>query len=201
MGKRLFRASALIVLAGVTSCGDGSPMAPARVGTTTSGEASAAGQGSDAVERPLSGRCETTFTFLSDGAPACAIFEPLPSAFIEIAGECQVSHLGRTQLLAVQQVLFLLDDAGQPVLVDGQPVFRALRNCATLTAANGDQLHHTTSGDITAAGPGEVTFAGTIAFVGGTGRFTEASGAAIFEGSASMVTSTGEFSMTGTLVY
>ena len=56
-------------------------------------------------------------------------------------------HLGRTALNAVQQLVFQLDANGQPVLVGGQPVAIQLRNCSTLTAANGDELVHTTIGD------------------------------------------------------
>jgi hypothetical protein len=153
------------------------------------------------IDRPISADCETSFTFLQGPPSACSVFEPTPSAFIAISGTCQISHLGRTQLDAVQQLIFLLDASGQPVLVNGQPVVTELRNCSTLTAANGDQLHHTSAGDVAPAEPGEVTFDGTILITGGTGRFSSASGVASFSGSASLITNTGQFTFTGTVTY
>lgn len=91
------------------------------------------------------------------------------SAFIAIGGRCEVSHLGRTALNSVQQLVFQLHASGQPVLVGGQPVVIQLRNCSTLTAANGDELVHTTIGDVMPAGPAQVAFSGSMTFVGGTG--------------------------------
>ena len=125
----------------------------------------------------------------------------LPSAFIAISGQCQVSHLGRTALNAVQQLVFQLDASGQPVLVGGQPVVIQLRNCSTLTAANGDELVHTTIGDVRPAGPAQVAFSGSMTFVDGTGRFSAVSGAATFSGTASLATNTGAFSFEGTVGY
>ena len=40
-----------------------------------------------------------------------------------------------------------------------------------------------------------------MTFVGGTGRFSAASGSARFSGTASLATNTGAFSFEGTLVY
>ena len=77
-----------------------------------------------------------------------------------------------------------------------------LRNCTTLTAANGDQLDHTTIGDVMPGdGPAQAAFSGTMSFVGGTGRFSAASGSAEFDGTASLATNTGAFSFHGTVVY
>ena len=97
--------------------------------------------------------------------------------------------------------MFLLDANGQPVLVGGQPVVIQLRNCSTLTAANGDELVHTTIGDVMPAGPAQVAFSGSMTFVGGTGRFSAASGLATFSGTASVATNTGTFSFEGAVVY
>ena len=88
------------------------------------------------------------------------MFQPVPSAFIAISGVCTVSHLGRTELSAVQQLVFLLDANGQPVFIEGQPVVSELRNCSTLTAANGDALVHTTIGEVVPAGPRRSRFRG-----------------------------------------
>ena len=153
------------------------------------------------ADRPVNGDCQTSFTFLQGPPAACSAFAQVPSAFIAISGQCQVSHLGRTELEAVQQLVFLLDGSGQPVLVNGQPVVTELRNCSTLTAANGDELRHTTIGDVQPAGPGEVTFDGAMVFTGGTGRFSSASGTASFSGDASLITSTGGFTFSGTIAY
>ncbi len=154
------------------------------------------------VERPITGDCATTFTFIApDTAGQCAVFQQVPSAFIAIAGSCQVAHLGRTEVHAVQQLVFQLDAAGNPVIVDGQPVVVELRNCGTLTAANGDELEHTTIADVGPAGPAQAAFSGEMTFVGGTGRFSEASGPAELSGTANLATSTGAFRFEGTIVY
>jgi hypothetical protein len=82
--------------------------------------------------------------------------------------------------------VFQLDASGQPVLVGGQPVVIQLRNCSTLTSANGDELVHTTIGDVMPAAPAQVAFSGSMTFVDGTGRFTAVSGSATFSGTASL---------------
>ena len=197
--RRLFLFAVFTVL--LVSCADRSPVAP----TTDHGALAQSRQvqsSSNPVDRPIKGDCTTTFTFIDPpAAGACAVFQPVPSAFIAIGGRCEVSHLGRTALNAVQQLVFLLDASGQPVLVDGQPVVIQLRNCSTLTAANGDELVHTTIGDVGPAEPAQVAFSGSMTFVGGTGRFSTASGPASFSGTASLATNTGSFSFEGTVVY
>jgi hypothetical protein len=181
----------------LVSCADRSPVAP-----TSDHAAQAQSRQLQTVDRPIKGDCPTTFTFIDPSqAGACAVFQQVPSAFIAIGGRCEVSHLGRTALNAVQQLVFQLDASGQPVLVGGQPVVIQLRNCSTLTAANGDELVHTTIGDVTLAGPAQVAFSGSMTFVGGTGRFSAASGSATFSGTASLATNTGAFSFEGTVVY
>jgi hypothetical protein len=157
---------------------------------------------SNRVDRPIKGDCATTFTFIDPRvAGQCAVFQQVPSAFIAISGQCVVSHLGRTDLTAVQQLVFQLDASGQPVIVAGQPVVTELRNCSTLTAANGDALIHTTIGVTQSSGPAQVEFSGVITLVGGTGRFAGASGSATFSGTARVATNTGAFSFEGTAVY
>jgi hypothetical protein len=187
----------------VAGCGASPATSPDSVaGSSSTSSGGAAGAGS-ANARPFKGDCETTISAVN--APpldSCPVFQAAPSAFIAIGGQCQLSHLGRSSLQATQQLLFQLDSAGHPVIVNGQPVVSALRNCSVLTAANGDELRHTTVGDVKpGAGPGTVSFAGTIMFTGGTGRFSAASGSATFDGSASLITNTGAFSMTGSVKY
>jgi hypothetical protein len=198
-GRRLILSAVLPIL--LASCANPAPTAP-------SDERAAEAQfpplqrTSNPVARPIKGDCTTTFTFIDPGqAGACAVFQQVPSAFIAIGGRCQVSHLGRTALSSVQQLVFQLDASGQPVLVDGQPVIVALRNCSTLTAANGDELLHTTIGDVMPAGPAEAAFAGSMTFVDGTGRFSGVSGSATFKGTASLARNTGAFSFEGRVVH
>src|SRR5262245_25747631 len=155
------------------------------------------------ADRPIKGECTTTIAFLPPGAEGqCAVFQPVPSAFIRIDGQCTISHLGRTDVTAIQQLVFLLDGSGMPVLgPGGQPIVTSLNNCSTFTAANGDALAHSTSRVVVPAGPAEVSFTGPMTFTGGTGRFAGASGSATFSGTASLATNTGAFSFEGTVTY
>jgi hypothetical protein len=189
----------------LSACGNSSPTSPAPFMTASSGSGSpvltvASG---DHGARPIKGTCETVITPLDPAsAGACTVFEPVPSAFITITGQCQVAHLGRVSLAARQQLLFLLDAQGQPIIVNGQPVVSALRNCGVLQAADVDELIHTTTGTVApGAAPGTVSFQGALTFTGGTGRFTEASGLSAFSGSASLLTNTGAFTFEGTINY
>jgi hypothetical protein len=152
-------------------------------------------------ELPLRGDCTTVITPIDQAtAGACSSFEQVPSAFIRITGECRLTHLGLTSIDAVQQLIFQLDANGQPVIVNGQPIITELRNCSTLTAANGDQLRHTSTGTVmTGSTSPEFVFEGTIDITGGTGRFENATGAATFVGTAGLTT--GMFSLSGTLSY
>lgn len=154
------------------------------------------------AERPLNGSCETTFAPIAAPPETCSAFEPAPSAFVSITGECRLTHLGRTSVQATQQLLFLLDENGHPVVTGGMPVVTGLRNCGVFTAADGDQLRHTSTGTVApGAEPGTVTFDGVITITGGTGRFDDASGQTAFNGGASLVTNTGHFSMSGGIRY
>jgi hypothetical protein len=197
--RRLFLFAVVTVL--LVSCADRSPVAPTD-DHAAQAQSRQLQSSSNPVDRPIKGDCTTTIAFIDPGqAGACAVFQQVPSAFIAIGGQCEVSHLGRTALNAVQQLVFQLDASGQPVLVGGQPVVIQLRNCSTLTAANGDELVHTTIGDVMLAGPAQVSFSGSMTFVDGTGRFSAVSGSATFTGTASLATNTGAFSFEGTVVY
>jgi hypothetical protein len=185
-----------LVLAG---CTGSSPLAPSAAPASTG-----IPQGLAALaSRPFKGECQTTITPLNTPpAAACAAFEPVPSAFIEIGGECQITHLGRATTHAVQQLLFALDPQGQPIFVDGQPLITGLRNCAEFIAADGDRLRHVTTGTVVPGSqPGVVAFSGSLTFTGGTGRFASASGSAAFDGTASIITNTGELRVNGTVDY
>ena len=185
----------------LTRCSDRLPAAPTDNGAAQL-QSRSVRSASNQTDRPIKGDCSTAFTFIDPGAAGqCAVFQQVPSAFIAISGQCAVSHLGRTEVNAVQQLVFLLDASGQPVIIQGQPVVTELRNCSTLTAANGDALVHTTIGEVTPAGPAQVEFSGPMMFVGGTGRFAGGSGYATFSGTASLATNTGAFSFEGTVAY
>lgn len=190
------RGSALLALLMTTACGS-SPTAP-------SAQLPPGHQAFDVTAaRAFKGDCRTTVAPIDPPVGAgCRVFEPTPSVFIEIAGECQVTHLGRSTTHAVQQLVFALDADGRPVFDGGQPVIAGLRNCAEFTSADGEVLRHVTSGTVApGVDPGTVTFEGRLIFTGGTGRFATASGSAAFDGAASLITNTGQFSMKGTLEY
>ena len=122
--------------------------------------------------RPLTGHCETSF------APPPF---PLPPVHRQVdTGTCQLSHLGRAVLHSVQDIDFA---TGAQVSVE-----------LTFTAANGDVLRATNVGTSAPSGPG-VRFRGTATFVGGTGRFANATGGARLEGTANFLTNTAEFAV------
>ena len=124
------------------------------------------------TSRPLTGRCETSFD-----PPSF----PLPAVLRQVdTGTCQLSHLGRATLYSVQDIDLA---AGTQVSVE-----------LTFTAPNGDVLRATNVGTSAPSGPG-VRFQGAATFVGGTGRFANATGAARLEGAANFLTNTAEFSV------
>lgn len=177
-------------------CSEGLPVQPSPLSAEVEGS-----QDVMPAARRVSGRCETSFTFLPAPPPVgCSTFLDVPSGFVSITGECQVTHLGRSTTEAVQQLVFALDAEGRPILVDGQPVVSQLRNCGSFRAANGDQLHFTAAGPTRPGdSPASVAFHGSFVFSGGTGRFESSSGTAAFFGGASLVSNTGEFSFDGSL--
>ena len=71
----------------------------------------------------------------------------------------------------------------------------------TLTAANGDVLRMVSVGTSTPRGPGLVGFVATHTFVGGTGRFANATGQARGEGIANLVTRTTVATLDGWIAY
>jgi hypothetical protein len=128
--------------------------------------------------KPAGGTCTTSFTQIS------FVF---PIATIDITGVCNLKHLGRTTLHAIQTINVLTGD---------------LNNSTTYTAANGDMLFTTFVG--TSSPPPDVVFQGTETYVGGTGRFEGATGSSTLEGTATVdVTGagTGEYTSTGSITY
>jgi hypothetical protein len=133
---------------------------------------------SNNVDRPWKGTCDVDATFTS------------PTTLL-ITGTCQLAHLGRTTVTAIQTI---------EVLPSG---LIGYTNTATYVAANGDELHTTNVGIGTPSASG-LTLAGIETAVGGTGLFGNASGTASLTGAVaftSATTTTGSYSVDGTLTY
>ena len=118
----------------------------------------------DAVTRPMSGACAT--------APV-VVPSPIPGALFRVivTGTCQLTHLGRTEVTGIQDVF--LGASGL-----------SLSGHATYTAADGDRLGTSYGGPVQPTGATSVAFSGTETFIGGTGRFSGASGSTQYAGSA-----------------
>lgn len=118
--------------------------------------------------RPITGHCETTFN-----PPPL----PPPPVHRQIdTGTCQLAHLGRTSFYSVKDINFAL---GIQTTTE-----------ARFTAANGDVLRAVGSGTSAPGGPGRVRFSATLTFVGGTGRFANATGEIHIVGEANLATRT-----------
>lgn len=130
------------------------------------------------VSRPFSGECELTFT-----PPPF----PMPPAFQQTdIGTCHFTALGRTSYYGVQQI---------NVVAGTQSGER------TLTAANGDILRLTHVGTSAPIGPGLVSFQATLTIIGGTGRFTNATGLVHGSGVANLITRTTVATFEGSITY
>lgn len=128
--------------------------------------------------RPIEGRCELTFN-----PPPL----PLPPVHRQVdTGTCWFSHLGRTALYGVQDIVFA---AGTQ---SGERTF---------TAANGDVLRAVHAGRSAPSGPGLVSFTTTITFVGGTGRFANVRGQMTGAGTANLLTRTTVVTNEGWIAY
>ena len=145
---------------------------------------------SDGADRPSLGTCDTVVTVIGGfGFP----LEPLE---LRIDLTCRFRHLGHVTGVILQETT-----ATGPVGADG---ILPSRNSASIayTAANGDVLYSDFSGPATInVVTGAVSFEGEEVFVGGTGRFAQASGTSWLEGTASTVTNVGFYVTSGTLSY
>lgn len=101
------------------------------------------------------------------------------------------THLGRMTGEATNCTEFTLASQAVPVL-DGQAVF---------TAADGSTINATYTGWQDAPVNGIATYANTVTVQGGTGRFTEATGTWVLEGSLDLVAGSIAGSVTGWLAY
>ncbi len=123
------------------------------------------------VSRPAGGRCTTVIEIVPTRPGA--VFS------LQMTGECILKHLGRTTIVISQDIF---------------PDCSA-RNSTTHTAANGDLLYSTWY-----SAPGENSFIGGFAvftgietYVGGTGRFADATGSSRVDGTARLDFATGEY--------
>jgi hypothetical protein len=137
-------------------------------------------------ERPYGGRCSTVITPLT--APGVFPQE------LRIDYDCTLAHLGRTSAVVMQIVT--------PINQSGAVVTAVIENETIYTAANGDALNASFTGTaLINIQTGEVRFIGTETFEGGSGRFTDASGSADLEGTASIFTNVGFFTTKGLISY
>lgn len=148
----------------LASCAVDAPSVAAPVATAVTGARAAV---VPPGARPIEGRCELTFN-----PPPF----PLPPVHRQVdRGTCWFSHLGRTELYGEQDIVFA---AGTQSGV------------RTFTAANGDVLYATNTGTSATSSHGMVSFVTTITFVGGTGRFANATGQMTGAGIANLLTRT-----------
>jgi hypothetical protein len=178
--KRITRASALLAGAALSSAAVVGCNGDAVSGVRPSGVrlAAVAANAGGPLARPISGSCETTTV-------APPVFTP-PILQQTDRGTCQLSHLGHATVLGTQQINVAAGTETAEV---------------TFTAANGDALYTTNVGANTKTGPTTIRFAGTMTIVGGTGRFTGATGQIRAEGTADLVTGSGQFTLDGWIAF
>jgi hypothetical protein len=101
-------------------------------------------------------------------------------------GTCHYSHLGRTQVDAVQLVNPILGTSDAEV---------------TYTAANGDTLLATNSGTFTPSSSPTFSTVGVTTITGGTGRFAGATGRMDAEGTVDLANNLAVFHYDGWIAY
>ncbi len=128
--------------------------------------------------RRAGGTCTTTFRFTG------------PTT-IHIDGRCDLLHLGATTLSAEQTVTQLPDGSLSAI------------NDSIYTAANGDRLLSHFVGGATPS-PTGLVLTGTETYVGGTGRFDDASGRSSLNGTVSFTSASegiGEYTLAGRISF
>ena len=168
-------AAVSLLASAIIGCADPSPTSPA---TPTSRQSLGVAAQQSGTARPFKGSCTTTFN-----APPL----PLPPVIHQVdTGTCELTHLGRAALYGELDINFASGT---------QSGWR------TLTAANGDKLYLTVTGRNAGAVGGVVTLDAQMVIVGGTGRFTGATGSARGTGSATLATRSTAVSIEGTINY
>ena len=131
-----------------------------------------------AASVPMHGRCE-----MSPLGPPIVSF---PIITETDGGLCQLAHLGRVTFYGTQQI---------------NAVTRTQTAQVTLAAANGDELRFTNVGSNTSTGPTTIRFSGTMTIVGGTGRFSGATGQLSAEGTADLVSGNAAMTLDGSIAF
>ena len=128
------------------------------------------------------------FTVVASLTPTAA-----PGVFdVSTAGEGRASHLGRITVSSTE-VVDLATSPGSSVVRDGQMV---------LVAANGDELHWTYAGSGTTPDElGNSAITGTFEITGGTGRFLDATGSGVLDGTVNAQTGVVVVSYRGVVDY
>jgi hypothetical protein len=145
--------------------------------------------GPQGTDRPIEGACETTVTLLS--APGTF------PVILAVDLGCHLTHLGLTGGGTKREVVI---PAGPP---NGNllPVYISIEKIAYI-AADGDELWSTYAGPGTIdIYTGNATFSGTETFIGGTGRFLNATGTSHTAGQGSLVDNRGFLTISGTISY
>jgi hypothetical protein len=144
--------------------------------------------GAHGTNRPISGRCSTSYT-VSNPVFLPPDNEVLLSFEVDDRGTCQLSHLGATTFTAHAVIRF---DSQNPQSA-GHVVLRA---------ANGDELFVDEVGEII-SNPETPFFGlnGQMTFSGGTGRFANAIGTATRRGTGSTADNSTAFTIEGTISY
>jgi hypothetical protein len=147
--------------------------------------------GTSEVARRIQGDCNTEVTILN--------VAPDGRLDLRIEYTCRLSHLGLTSNTVFQSVV----PSGPPVngLLPG-----VVTNTGAYVAANGDRVNSSFTGTgVTNLTDFTATFVGTEHFLGGTGRFADASGEAHIAGTAVLDpaagTGTAHFTIDGTIRY
>jgi hypothetical protein len=159
----------------LAACSGDSPTAP----RADARAVSVARAGASPAARQITGRCELR-TLATDPYPAPPVFRQT------VTGSCMFSHLGRATVHFIQVVNFATRTQHSLEL--------------TYTMADGDVLRAASAGTSTPI-PSGVAFYATINFIGGTGRFANATGQAQADGTASLVNGTSQYSLDGWIAY
>ena len=142
-----------------------------------------ANAGKGGTQRPYSSECDT-------------VVHTTDFVTFQIELSCKVKHLGLTTGTIIQVADFLGVDASGNVLL------AIHSDDVTYTAANGDELWSSFVGTATVSPSGDVNYNALETFVGGTGRFQDASGQAALRGYATTIPPTvGFYRSVGTISY
>jgi hypothetical protein len=113
---------------------------------------------------------------------------------LRIDYDCTLTHLGRSTAVAMQVVT--------PIGQSGAIVSTIIEAATIYKAANGDMLNVLLEGTaLIDVQTGDVTFIAKETFDGGSGRFADATGSSVLQGTASIFTNLGSFTTRGRLAY